>query len=90
MIMDTEWVFYIGVGLFALIGALQTGKIILERIAAKKGPENTKADEWASYLGLGTNALKAIAAALGVEVKSDDSKEVVAAKVKAGVDAKKG
>lgn len=86
---EAEWFFYIGVGLFTLIGLMQTAKVVLERIAVKKGPENTVADEWAGYLGIGTEGLRALANALGLEVKSNEPKEVTAKKVKAEVDKRK-
>lgn len=82
---DNQWIWIAGVGLFALIGALTTAKAVLEKIAQRKGPENTKADEWAGYLSIGTGALRAIAAALGVEVKSEDTDKDVAKKIDAKV-----
>ena len=88
--MEAEWIFYIGVGLLALVGVGETLARVFNRIAAKKGVDNTNLDEIAGCLSLGTNTLRTIAAALGVEVKDEDSKEVAAAKVKTAVDAKKG
>lgn len=77
--MEQNWVFIAGAVLLGLVGLLATAKAILERVAPTT--PSTKDDEWVQRLQIAENAVRAIAAAIGVDVKEEDTPQDVVRKV---------